>query len=335
MYGLFQAKNRIRDEKRAMVLEGYMDVIGAHQAGFTFGVATLGTALTRDHAKLIKRYADNVLMFFDADEAGRRAAVKGLEPVLQEELFPRIVLTDETGDPDEIVHDKGAGFFLNLLNTAPDFLDYMLRVSRGVETTLQEKAALAKHLLQLIAASPNEILKAEWTRRLGLGLGIDIAILQKELSVVAGKAKETPKAPVLRSNAFLPSAEEEYLQLLLNAPAAGTETRLVADDFTDERHRRLFALMNKQLRENGRVTAADLFNEVSELDKEWFMRLAMEDKTFDEPEDRREQLARDIRLKKVKKRFADLGERIKVGQGTSTEVAEFQELFRQIKGKVQ
>ncbi len=336
MYGLYQAKGRIREEKRAMVLEGYMDVIGAHQAGFTFGVATLGTALTRDHAKLIKRYADSVLMFFDADEAGRKAAVKGLEPVLQEELFPRIVLTEETGDPDEIVHDKGAGFFLNLLDSAPDFMDYLLRVSRGVENTLQEKAALAKHLLQLIAASPNEILKAEWTRRLGLGLGIDIQVLEKELKTAGSKIKEAPKSAATGTQkTFLPSAEEEYLQMFMNTPSAGVENRLTPDDFSDERHKRLMMLIEKHLKENGRIVVAELFSDVADQDKEWFMKLAMEDKTFDEPEDRREQLARDIRLKKVKKRFTDLGERIKVGQGSTTEVAEFQELFRQIKGKVQ
>jgi DNA primase len=335
MYGLYQAKGRIRDEKRSMVLEGYMDVIGAHQAGFTFGVATLGTALTRDHAKLLKRYADNVVMFFDADQAGRKASLKGIEPVLQEDLFPRIVWTQEEGDPDEIINEKGAGFFLNLLDTAPDFLDYVLRVSSGSETTLEGKAALAKQILQLIGASPNEILKADWTRRLGLGLGIDIQVLEKELRTAGSKTKEAPKPALPAAKTFLPSAEEEYLQLLLNVPDPDPATRLTVEDFADERHRRLMLLLDKQLRENGRVIVADLFNEVAPEDKEWFLKLAMEDKTFDEPEERREQLARDIRLRKVKKRFSDLGERIKVGQGSGAEVAEFQELFRQIKGKVQ
>jgi methionine synthase I (cobalamin-dependent) len=308
---------------------------GAHQAGFTFGVATLGTALTRDHAKLLKRYADNVVMFFDADQAGRKASLKGIEPVLQEDLFPRIVWTQEEGDPDEIINEKGAGFFLNLLDTAPDFLDYVLRVSSGSETTLEGKAALAKQILQLIGASPNEILKADWTRRLGLGLGIDIQVLEKELRTAGSKTKEAPKPALPAAKTFLPSAEEEYLQLLLNVPDPDPATRLTVEDFADERHRRLMLLLDKQLRENGRVIVADLFNEVAPEDKEWFLKLAMEDKTFDEPEERREQLARDIRLRKVKKRFSDLGERIKVGQGSGAEVAEFQELFRQIKGKVQ
>lgn len=333
MYGLFQAKNKIREQKRAMVLEGYMDVIGAHQAGFDFGVATLGTALTRDHAKLIKRYADQVLMFFDADEAGRKAAVKGLEPVLQEELFPKVVLTEETGDPDEIVHEKGQAFFSHLLESAPDFVDYL--VSGTGERTLQEKAALAKHVLQLIAASPNEILKADWTRRLGRGLGVDVAVLEKELRSSGSKVKEMVPNLGFKSNVFLPSAEEEYLQLVLNVPGAAVWERLKADDFVEERQRRLVLLIEKQLAETGKITAAELYSEVAENDREWFMRLAMEDKTFEEPEDRREQLTRDIRWKRMRQRFSDLGERIKVGRGSSQEVEEFQELFKQIKGKVQ
>src|SRR5207244_3314064 len=79
LYGLHQAKFKILATRRVVILEGYMDVVGVQQAGFENAVATLGTALTRDHAKVIKRYADEVVAFFDPDEAGRNAALRGLE----------------------------------------------------------------------------------------------------------------------------------------------------------------------------------------------------------------------------------------------------------------
>ena len=81
LYNLHRAKEGIRKEDRVVLVEGYMDVIGVHQGGIQGAVATLGTALTRDHAKILKRYADEAVAFFDPDEAGRRATVRGIEPL--------------------------------------------------------------------------------------------------------------------------------------------------------------------------------------------------------------------------------------------------------------
>jgi DNA primase len=332
LYGLHQAKGAILEQRRVMVLEGYMDVIGAHQGGFSIGVATLGTALTRDHTKLLKRYADEIMTFFDADEAGRKAAMRGLEPILQEELFPRVVLTEEQGDPDEIIYEKGPTFFQALLDQAPDFVDYILKTSlAGGALNLQQKAALAKTLQQLIALSPNEILKSEWTKKVALQLGIDAASLK-----TPDAPKKAPIAPPHKAErGYIPTAEEEYLQLLANVPEMWTKETLVADDFEDDRHKRVMSLAIAQIAATGKVSVANLYNDVGDADRLWFMRLAMEEKEFSEPQDRRERLMRDIRLRKVKQRFSDLGRLLAAGQGSLEDKKEFNELLRQIKGKVQ
>ncbi len=334
LYGLFQAKGAILSSRRAMVLEGYMDVVGVHQGGIPLGVATLGTALTRDHAKLLKRYADEVVAFFDPDEAGRKAAMRGLEPLLQEELFPRVVMESSTLDPDELILEKGKEYVLGLIKDAPDFVDYILKTSSSDRMGPREKSDLAALLASVIAYSPNEVLKSEWTKRVGFQLGIKPELLDEmvkkggrapEASLVNARVDKKPKR-------HLPSAEEEFLQLCLNVPGLPLEADLGPEDFGDERCRRLFELVQQRTHENGAVTVASLLNEVPDSDKEWFMSLSLEEKEFLEPMERREQLVRNIRLRKDQARLADLSRSLSSSQGDPALMNEYKELLKRLKG---
>lgn len=125
LYGL----NRARTTRKSYFLlcEGYMDVISLHQAGFTNAVASLGTALTSGHASLLKRYTQEVLLLYDSDEAGIRAALRGI-PILREAgVNSRVVDLKPYKDPDEFVKNMGAEAFEERLNQASD--SFMFRVS--------------------------------------------------------------------------------------------------------------------------------------------------------------------------------------------------------------
>ncbi len=125
LYGLNLARTTRR--KYLILCEGYMDVISMHQAGFTNAVASLGTALTSGHASLLKRYTEEVLLLYDSDEAGVRAALRGI-PILREAgVNSRVVSLAPYKDPDEFLKNMGAEAFEERLSQAMD--SFMFRVS--------------------------------------------------------------------------------------------------------------------------------------------------------------------------------------------------------------
>lgn len=125
LYGLNLA--RTTRKKYLILCEGYMDVIAMHQAGFTNAVASLGTALTSGHASLLKRYTQEVLLLYDSDEAGVRAALRGI-PILREAgVNSRVVDLNPYKDPDEFIKNQGPEAFEERLNQAMD--SFMFRVA--------------------------------------------------------------------------------------------------------------------------------------------------------------------------------------------------------------
>ena len=329
LYGLFQAKSNILAARSVIILEGYMDVIGVHQGGVQTAVATLGTAFTRDHAKLLKRYADETIAFFDPDEAGQKAAMRSLEPMLQEGFFPRVVLTADTGDPDEIIQEKGREYFESLIKAAPDFVDFALQNLRGSESGLQHRSAVGAQLVGLVSQSPNEILKSEWLSRIGKGLDLRTESLQRELgrSTPVPQAAKPFEAPKRKP---LPNAEEEYFQLLINHPGLPGFS-LGVDDFTSARDRKLMEILNEQ-RTRGKVSAAGAADELGDEHREWLLSLSTEDREYSEPAEREAQLALDVRLKRRREKLDALGERIRSGNATQQETADYLEVLKQVKG---
>jgi DNA primase len=133
LYGLnFTLKNLSEDF--IIVVEGYMDCIALHQYGITNAVASLGTALTLNQAKLIKKYVDKVIIAYDADVAGQMATLRGLEILKQAGLDVRVLTVPEGKDPDEFIRNNGREAFNKLLSTALPLIDYRIkRVREGID----------------------------------------------------------------------------------------------------------------------------------------------------------------------------------------------------------
>ena len=140
LYGLFEAREAIRRAARAIVVEGYMDVVALAQAGFEESVATLGTATTPHHVGLLFRLTDHVVSAFDGDAAGRKAARRALEatlPIINESKRASFVLLPESEDPDSLIKAHGAAAFEDELSRA-------LPLSRWLVKTLAEGRDLAQ-----------------------------------------------------------------------------------------------------------------------------------------------------------------------------------------------
>ena len=159
LYGLHLAKKPIIDQKVAAIVEGYTDVIACHQAGVSNVVATLGTALTPQHAAELRRYCDKVVLIFDADAAGQKAADRAVEVFLTGDIDVAIaVLPSPTGekvDPAELLaQEEGLDLWKQAIVTARDALDYQferVRAELDAQTTLSGRQRVAEGYVQRLA----------------------------------------------------------------------------------------------------------------------------------------------------------------------------------------
>ncbi|MFN0117752.1 MAG: DNA primase [Elusimicrobiota bacterium] len=335
LYGLKQSKGAILTARKAILLEGYMDVVGVYQGGVQNVVATLGTALTKDHAKLLKRYVNETISFFDPDQAGKTAAIRGIPPLLEEEIFPKIVRTFEVNDPDEIILEKGVEYFQNLVDQSPDFVDYLIQNLDGSSAlSLQQKAEFGKQVIELVSHSKNEILKNEWISRVSRFMGVNESSLKSEMGRQKGFSSTSPKVIEKKyvNKKFLPTAEEELLQLLMSGVEMWINLEVAAEDFQGARTKALFELLLKQMNENGRINVPGLYDGISEEEKNWLLELTLEEKYFDEPLERRNQLVKSILMARDRKRLGELSQLLAHGKMLDADRQLYSDLLKRTKG---
>ncbi|MGJ8723287.1 MAG: DNA primase [Roseibacillus sp.] len=175
-FGLDKAKRAIGKEKFALVCEGQIDVIACHEAGFENTVAGLGTALTSDHARLIKRYTDKVVLCYDSDAAGHKAAGKAFTELSDFGLEVRVAPLPEKQDPDSLIKADGPEAFRTLIDRASGFFDYQIDFAQKNVDLAQPlnrgrfANSLAVYLKKISDPVVRDSLLAHCATRLGIGL---------------------------------------------------------------------------------------------------------------------------------------------------------------------
>ncbi|NCN41952.1 DNA primase [bacterium] len=181
-YGLNWSAKHIRTEDVAVVVEGYMDWIALDRQGISNVVATLGTALTERHAKLIKRYAPNVIVLFDGDSAGQTAAERSLPILLKEGLFVKGVFLPEGMDPDDFINKEGSGALKARLAKAPDLFNLLLEVERKkIGNSPSDKTKLIEKMVPYIEAVENSSLKGLYVESLADMLNVDKSVIPVDI----------------------------------------------------------------------------------------------------------------------------------------------------------
>lgn len=228
LYGLNFAGPAIRKAGRAVLLEGYMDVIGCHQAGVTYTVAPLGTSLTEQHAKLLKRYTQNVIVLFDPDAAGLKAALRGALILIEEGLFVKVATLPDGLDPDEYIAKFGKEKFEAILDNAQELIAF--HTERQLELYEQPLSAQAKtnivtELVQTIAKQPDGIVRREWVKYVAERLGIEEQLVQQRLAqtykqaAFSNRFQQKPPEVIRADQAErTPVAEEDLLSWILKSP---------------------------------------------------------------------------------------------------------------------
>ncbi|MBI4432153.1 MAG: DNA primase [Candidatus Omnitrophica bacterium] len=254
LYGLYQARRAIREEDRVFVVEGYMDLVCCHQADVRNAVASLGTALTPDQARLLKRHTQNVVILYDADKAGEMATLRGLEVLLEEELEVKIVRLAQGHDPDSFIREFGVERFREAAGAAQTLLEYKLSILKGQfdVKTVEGKIKIANEMVALFAKVKNEIQKAAWLKELARELALSEEALLAELKKAGALRARMIHTPSVTAEAaqrdVFPSAEKLLVGLLLESAdfVARARQEIRPEDFRHPAARRIVETLLKE-----------------------------------------------------------------------------------------
>ena len=192
LYGMHRAHQGIREEGFAILVEGYMDVIALQNAGFPNAVASLGTALTRDQAILLRRYTQRVVVLYDSDAAGINAAVRGGEILRDVGLRVDVLTLSGAKDPDEYLKSFGVEDFNKALKGALTYVEFKYRtlVRETPPQNIHEKAELVIKLAPDILKVTSPVEREGYERFLSLELGLTLEAVQRE---IASQEQKKPK----------------------------------------------------------------------------------------------------------------------------------------------
>src|SRR3989338_6512702 len=186
LYGLNFAKADIKEKNFAIITEGYLDVIMCHQCGVTNAIASLGTALTAEQIRLLKRYTHNVVILYDADQAGEAASLRGLDLLLEEEMNVKIATLEKGHDPDSFLRKFGKENFDAAIKKSKSLFTYKLDIlkDRFNSTEPESKAETIKEMLSTINRVRNAIVKAEYIKLLAQELSVKEDAVWEELKKI-------------------------------------------------------------------------------------------------------------------------------------------------------
>jgi len=250
LYGLSWARHAIRRQEKALVVEGYMDVVALAAHGFDHVVAPLGTALTEEQAKLLGRYCTRVLLLFDSDSAGLKASFRAADVLLAEALHPAVVTLPPGEDPDTLVRSQGADVLQGHLDDAVDVLDRKLQIldEKNYFSSIERTRSAVDRLLPTIRAAADPALRDIYVAKVADRTGVRRETLEAEIERDRNReARERAAAPARAAQAVktnLPKlgAERQLLRVMVRGvewvERAGE--LISAEDFEDPHHRAIF-----------------------------------------------------------------------------------------------
>lgn len=234
LYGLYFAKKSITQNDKCYMVEGYTDVMSMHQAGIENVVASSGTALTPDQIRLIKRFTPNITVLYDGDAAGIKAALRGIDLVLEEGMNVKVVLLPDGDDPDSFAHKHSATEFYDFINkNETDFITFKTKLLLSdTQNDPVKKANLIQDIVRTIAVIPDGITRSVYIKECSGLMAVDEKILYTEINKIINKNRDKnwsnfpPPEPtfeaeqitetVIPLSAKFEKYEHEILRLLLS-----------------------------------------------------------------------------------------------------------------------
>jgi DNA primase len=208
MFGLDKTKRALLDAHCAIVCEGQLDLIACFMAGVKNVVAPQGTALTAEHARILKRYVEEVVLCFDSDNAGQNAAMRSLDVLLASGLAIRVATVPAPHDPDSFIKESGGDAFARLIEKAPGFFDYYLDrlCATNDIATDRGRAAVVRAMGEAVNKSGSDLVRDTYAQKTSLRLSVAAQAMRNEF-------KKTSRPPL-----------EEEEESIADAPASSTVT---------------------------------------------------------------------------------------------------------------
>lgn len=212
LYNLCSVKGTLK-EKGVAIVEGYMDVVSLSNAGFKEAVATLGTALGEDHVRLLSRFTDKIHLVFDGDKAGRNAMLRSVDPFLNCDATPKVVLLPDGKDPDDVARTDPE-LWKDLLGHAPSIWDFIFDESFSTKDTskLEDKKILMKELVPVISRIKDPLVREHLSQRLAVRLKVSEEVITRQINKGESERPVGSTQPVSREH--LPM-EEIVARLML------------------------------------------------------------------------------------------------------------------------
>ena len=321
LYGLNAARREITASGSfsgiVFVVEGYLDVVSLYQAGIRNAVAPLGTSLTQDHVRILKRYAEQAILVFDGDQAGIKAALRSIGSFLQEGLPVKVLVLPDKHDPDSFVREKGLVAFEQLAVQAKDVFDFKFSVLRN-RYKLNDPTDVVKiteEMLELVEVSSNGLLRDQYIYKLSNYVNVSEKVLREEIA----RRKQSLRKDATEENSSFSvnkagslnrnNAELHIIQILISNPiyCKLAFDILCEEDFDIKETRDIFCALFEMFNAGETINFAMLTNRVrQESTKKILSELAMysvEEESVDEALQNR---IREIKLTGYERRRREL-----------------------------
>ncbi|KPK00099.1 MAG: hypothetical protein AMK71_08740 [Nitrospira bacterium SG8_35_4] len=275
VYGLNFARDAIKARGGAMFMEGYLDVITAHLHGFTNAIAPLGTAISQEHGKLVKRFTENVVLAFDSDAAGIKAAKSASNILLESDLNVKILQIPANEDPDSFLRKRGKEEFEKLLGQPLTIVDFFMKHGKDRRVTSRE-------VLETISKAPDKVLQGDYIKALAEKLNVEEKYVREEFQRMKNHPQRGHQRPPSGTGARpkrRPLDEVYIIQLLLQLPEKLKEVcdLLSVEDFEDMATRNIFKKMKA-----GAIDLNTLLSRSEEEEKRFLTEISVED-AFEDP----------------------------------------------------
>ena len=256
LFAMDMAHKAIYQEGKAILVEGYMDVVAAHNKGIHNVVASLGTSFTPEQARLLQRQAKNLVLSYDMDQAGRQATLRAMQIVRGLGMHISVVSLPQGKDPDEYINSAGPDAFREAVSSAPNVLDYMLQtgLKQYDRATLEGKSSIVSYILPVAAAVENRVVLEEFLKKVAAAVQVDENAVRSEFNKYvaghpeAGQTKVVISSGVPQANAAargagtMAVAEENILRYLLEDPirCGSIKEKVEPAFFADSRRRHIY-----------------------------------------------------------------------------------------------
>jgi DNA primase len=218
LYHLDRAKEALRQNDFAVLVEGYMDAIAVARAGIANVIASCGTSLAEPQIKLLSRFTRRVIVNYDPDTAGQLATERSLTLLLEKEFDVRVLALPGKADPDKFLKEQGADAYRKLLAQAPPYIDYLIGRARLMDrSTASGKVAALNFLMPYVQRLPDRLLRSEWATRIASELRVDEPVLREALRRAATERRSEVKPKAQLLTPAVKSAERQLIRMLIEA----------------------------------------------------------------------------------------------------------------------